>query len=183
MENELKQFISKRNFILQQGFDDPPKEMSTAQFSALQFQPRIVGSLVLIGVIFQSPSLFLVLSAVLWWSALLPQWNPFDILHNHTLGARPGAVHLKPAPEPRRFAQGMAGTFSLIIGALLLAQWNLAAFLFEAFFLAAVAALLFGHFCFGSFVFHLLHGRASFAKRTLPWVQNATCAENSCSWR
>ena len=182
MDNEPKQFTSKRNFILQQGLEDPPREMCSAQFSALQFQPRIVGGLVLLGVIFQSPSVFLVLSAILWWSALLPQWNPFDIIHNYKSGALPGAVLLKPAPDPRRFAQGMAGTFSLLIGVLLLAQWNLAAFLFEAFFLSAVAALIFGHFCFGSFVFHLLHGRASFAKRTLPWVQNAKCVENTCSW-
>lgn len=183
MENEPKRFISKRNFILQQGLDDPPGEMCSAQFSALQFQPRIVGCLVLLGVIFQSPSVFLVLSAILWWSALLPQWNPFDIFHNHTFGTLPGAVLLRPAPDPRRFAQGMAGTFSLLIGVLLLAQWNLAAFLFEALFLSAIAALVFGHFCFGSFVFHLLHGRASFAKRTLPWVQGAKCVESSCSWK
>ena len=90
MENEPRQFTSKRNFILQQGLDDPPREMCSAQFSALQFQPRIVGALVLLGVIFQSPSVFLVMSAILWWSALLPQWNPFDILHNHTLGATAG---------------------------------------------------------------------------------------------
>jgi hypothetical protein len=181
MENQSKQFTSKRNFILQQGLDDPPMKMCSAQFAALQFQPRIVGCLVLLGVIFQSPSVFLVLSAVLWWSSLLPQWNPFDIIHNFISGALPGAVLLKPAADPRRFAQGMAGTFSLVIGVLLLVQWNLTAFLFEAFFLSAVAALVFGHFCFGSFVFHLLHGRTSFAMRTLPWVENVKCVENSCS--
>jgi hypothetical protein len=74
----------------------------------------------------------------------------------------------------------MAGTFSLVIGTLLLLGWGWAAFFFEAFFLSAIAALMFGHFCLGSFIYHILHGRASFAMRTLPWVRNAKSVESSC---
>lgn len=159
------------NFILQQGLQEPSREFCPVQYSALQFQPRVVGVVLLAGVVLQSGAVFLALSALLWWSALLPRWNPFDALYNRTSGARPGSVSLGPAPAPRRFAQGMAGTFALAIGLSLLVGWRAAAYILEGVFVAAVAALVFGGFCFGSFVFHLLRGRAAFAKRTLPWVR------------
>jgi hypothetical protein len=41
-------------------------------------------------------------------------------------------------------------------------------------FLALSAILSFGGFCLGSFVYHLLRGRASFALRTLPWARGRT---------
>ena len=142
MGNGSKCFTTKHNFILQQGLSDVAQEICSAQFTALQFQPRMVASLVLLGIILQSAALFIMLSALLWWSALIPQWNPFDMIHNRIFGTRPGTVLLGPAPAPRRFAQGMAGTFSLVIGTLLLGGWGWAAFLFEALFLSAIAALM-----------------------------------------
>jgi hypothetical protein len=181
MENGSKCLTTKHNFILQQGLSDAPAETTSALFSALQFQPRIVASLVLLGVIIQSSALFLILSAILWWSALMPQWNPFDMIYNRIFGIRPESVLLRPAPAPRRFAQGEAGTFSLVIGTLLLLGWGRAAFFFETLLLSAIAALVLGRFCLGSFTYHVLHGRASFAMHTLPWVRNAKGVENSCS--
>jgi hypothetical protein len=133
------------------------------------FQPRLIGILTLLGVIFQSAWGFLVLSAILWWSALLPRWNPFDALYNYTMGTKKGAVRLDAAPDPRRFAQGVAGTFMLIIGASLLLDRTFIAYTFEALLLIAIATLVFGRLCFGSFIFHLLRGRAAFAMGTLPW--------------
>ena len=162
----------RRNFILQQGLQEPSPELCPVQYSALQFQPRVVGVVLLVGVVLQSAAVFLVLSALLWWSALLHRWNPFDAVYNRTVGAQPGAVSLRPAPAPRRFAQGMAGTFALAIGVSLLVGWRAAAYVLEGVFVAAVAALVFGGFCFGSFVFHLLRGRAAFARKTLPWVDD-----------
>lgn len=161
---------SKRNFILQQGFGDPLPRTCPLEYSALIFQPRIVGLLALLGVILQSPLVFLPLSAVLWWSALLPRWNPFDALYNRTLGARPDALRLTPAPAPRRFSMGMAGAFALAIGASLLLQWWVVAYVLEALLLIAAAAINFGKFCLGSLVYHLLAGHGAFARHTLPWV-------------
>lgn len=160
---------AERNFILQQGFHDPSPQSCLSEYSALVFQPRIVGLIVLLGIVLQSPPAFLILSAILWWSALLPRWNPFDALHNVTLGGRSGATRLAPAPAPRRFSQGMAGTFALAIGMLLILEWKTAAVVMEILLLIAVAALAFGKFCLGSFVFHLIRGRAAFARSTLPW--------------
>ncbi len=183
MEDEQKSTTAKHNFILQQGLTEPEGEACSVQFEALQFMPRIVAGWLVLGVILQSPAVFLLLSALLWWSALVPEWNPFDILYNLTFGARPAAVLLGQAPAPRRFAQGMAATFALLIGISLLFHWRGAAYVFQALFLGAVAALVFGRFCLGSFIYHLVHGRFCFAMRTLPWVQDGQAAAGSSCGR
>ena len=160
----------KRNFILQQGLPEPPTASCPLQYSALLFQPRLVALVVLAAVLLQSPLIFLALAGVLWWNALFPRWNPFDVLYNRIVAARTGHIPLSAAPAPRRFAQGMAGTFALSIGASLLMGWHVTAIVLEVILVLAVAALVFGSFCFGSFVFHLLLARWGFAKRTLPWA-------------
>lgn len=71
-----------RNFILQQGFPEPSSASCPFQYSALLFQPRVVGLVVLLGVILQEPVVFLALAAILWWSAAVPSLNPFDALYN-----------------------------------------------------------------------------------------------------
>ncbi len=163
----------KRNFILQQGFEEPSAASCPVQYSALLFQPRLVASVVLVAVVLKAPLIFLALAGVLWWSALFPRWNPFHALYNRIAAAEPGRITLSPAPGPRRFAQGMAGTFALAIGVSLLLGFHVTAIVLEVLFVLAVGALVFGGFCLGSLVFHLLLGRLAFAKRTLPWIRGA----------
>jgi len=158
----------ERNFILQQGLEDPGPQDTHPRFEALLFQPRLIGLAVLAGMALQSPAVFLGLWAVLWWNALVPRLNPFDALYNLTLGARPGAIRLGEAPAPRRFAQGMAGTFALAIGATLRLGWFTTAYVLEVFLGIAIVALVFGRFCLGSYIYHLLLGEAGFAGKTLP---------------
>ncbi|MEP6767049.1 MAG: DUF4395 family protein [Acidobacteriota bacterium] len=114
----------KRNFILQQGFSEPAAACCPPQYSALLFQPRLVGVVVLAGAALQEPRIFLALAAVLWWCALAPHWNLFEALYNRTVGRRPGGTPLSRAPAPRRFAQGMAGTLALAIGISLALGWK-----------------------------------------------------------
>jgi hypothetical protein len=140
----------ERNFILQQGLEDPVPKDTHPRFEALLFQPRLIGLAVLVGIALQSPAVFLGLGAVLWWNALLPRINPFDALYNLRLGSRPGAIRLGPAPAPRRFAQGMAGAFALAIGTMLQLEWFIAAYVLEAFLVVAIVALIFGRLCLGS---------------------------------
>lgn len=161
----------KRNFILQQGFEEPAPAVCPLQYSSLLFQPRIVFIWVAAGILFQSPAVFAALCAVLWWSALFPKLNPFDALYNRTIGSRPGALRLGPAPSPRRVAQTMAGAFALATALLIHAGFSLAAYVVEAIFLAALLALTIGGFCLGSFVYHLLRGHGRFARQTLPWAR------------
>jgi len=159
------------NFMKQQGFEDASARTCDFQYPALMFQPRVIGVLVLAGVLLQASTLFLTLSAVLWWSALMPSLNPFDRVYNSLVAARKGLPLLTAAPGPRRFSQGMAGTFMLLIWVSLLTGWDTLAWVLEGILLAALGALIFGAFCVGSFLFHLLTGNGAFAKRTLPWGQ------------
>jgi Domain of unknown function (DUF4395) len=93
-----------------------------------------------------------------------------NILYNRVIAAPRGKSMLSPAPPPRIFAQGMAATFMLLAGLALISGWMIAAWILEAFLVIAIAVLLFGKFCLGAYVYHLLRGNVSFANSTLPWA-------------
>ena len=157
------------NFVRQQGLQSASMESCAYQYPALMWQPRAIGVLVLVGLILQPWPYFLALGVLLWWNAAVPALNPFDALYN-VLVARPrGRLRLGPAPAPRRFAQGMAGTFMLGIGMSLRAGAYPLAWVLEGFLVVALAALIFGRFCLGSYLYLMLTGRADEAQRTLPW--------------
>jgi len=162
---------AKRNFILQLGFEDPAPAVCPLQYSALVFQPKIVLAAVVAGILFQSQAVFATLGALLWWSALFPKLNPFRALYNRTIGRRPGAFRLGPAPPPRRAAETEAGTIALTIALLIHAGFILSAYVVEATLLAAALAVAIASFCTGSFVYHLIRGNWRFAVRTLPWAR------------
>lgn len=162
---------SELNFVRQQGFRNVGADSCEHRFPALMFQPRIVGVIVALALVLQSGPLFLGLSAILWWNVLVPALNPFDALYNALIAGPKGFPRLTPAPSPRRFAQGMAATFMLVIGISLLSGWLAVAWTFEVLLATALAALIFGKFCLGSYIFHLLRHDAEFANRTLPWVR------------
>ncbi len=166
---EIAATPSELNFVRQQGWNDASAEGCAYQYPALMWQPRAIGVLVLVGVVLQTWPYFLALSALLWWNAILPRFNPFDALYNNLVAKPRGLPPLDPAPGPRRFAQGMAGTFMLAIGLSLLAGVRPLAWVLEALLAAALGALIFGRFCLGSYLFHVLTGRAGFANKTLPW--------------
>src|SRR5580704_14130539 len=105
------------NFMKQQGFPEEGASTCDLHFAGLNFQPQIVGTFVVVGIVLHSPVLFLVLSVLLWWAPLVP------------------------APGPRRFAQGMAGTTMLIVGFALLQGWTTTAWVFEPILVVAIAAL------------------------------------------
>jgi Domain of unknown function (DUF4395) len=162
---------SRINFIRQQGFEDADARSSEPLYMALMFQPCVVGILVVAGVLLQASPLFLTLSAVLLWSALVPALNPFDGLFDALVAAQtaiPG-----PAPAPRRFAQGLGGTLMLLIGLSLREDLETVAWVLEALVLVAIGLVVVGRFCLGSFVFHVLSGNGEFARRTLPWGRGA----------
>ena len=159
---------SARNFVAQQGVTNVDPAACEIMTSALLFQPRVVGVWALLGAVTRSGWVFVVLGIVLWWSALVPAANPFEWIYN-----RFGRHRVPPAPPPRRFSQGMAGTFALGIGAALLCGWTWTAIVAGAFFAVALVALNFGRLCLGSFVYHLMRGNVGFAMRTLPWGPGA----------
>jgi len=164
------------NFMMQQGFVEEPPDACDMHFEGLYFQPRIVFPGVIVAILLQlvsaslSAGLFLAISAVLWWNALMPARNPFERAYNRWVARPRGRLELAPAPGPRRFAQGMAAAFSLGAGLALLAGTAPLAWALQALMVVAFAALLFGRFCLGAYVYHLLKGRVAFANSTLPWA-------------
>ena len=70
---------SRVRFIRQQGVIT--LTVDNDLYSALMLQPRIIGVIVAIGIVTQSPPLFLILSVVRLWSALVVK----------KLRAKPGA--------------------------------------------------------------------------------------------
>ncbi len=159
-----------RNFILQMGFEDPAPAVRARQYSALVFQPKIVLIAVVAGILFQAPGVFAALGALLWWSALLPKMNPISALYNRTIGGRPGAFRLGPAPTPRRAAETEAGALALAIALLTYSGFTLAAGVLQAILLAAVLGVIIASFCTGTFLYHLARGHWGFVRKTLPWA-------------
>jgi hypothetical protein len=166
------------NFMKQQGFPEEPPDACNMHFAGLYFQPRIVFPLILVGITLGwlglhlvASLIFLVLAAVLSWNAMLPRSNPFELAYNRFVAPRRGLPLLAPAPGPRRFAQGMAAT--LLLGAAIaqLVGATLVAAVLEALLAVAFVALLFGRFCLGAYIYHLLRGRVAFANATLPWAR------------
>lgn len=147
---------SKDLFIRQQGLDAPPDPESEAiMYSALQFQPRLIGVLALAGVGLHSAAILLAVGATLLCGAIAPRWNPFNALYNYTLGAKRGSFLLRSAP-PRVFAEAMAGCLAVSIGVLLIFGQSGCAVVLETVFLTANATAIFSRFCFGACLFYWL---------------------------
>jgi hypothetical protein len=160
------------NFVRSQGFETnvPACEY---QFPALMWQPRMIGILTLLGVLLESGWYFIVLGAILWWNALVPRLNPFDAIYDHFVLKRKGHAAIGPAPAPRRFSQAIAGAFMLAIGLSLRFGSPALAWTFEVILMIFIAALVFGRFCAGSFLWYHLVGKRAFARKTLPWVRSS----------
>ena len=163
----------KLNFVRQQGVREATKQSCSYLYPALMWQPRAIGILVLIGVAIQSWAYFVLLGALLWWNVVFPRLNPFDALYNHFVAKRHSLPRLLQWPSPRRFgAQVLAGTSMLAIALSLYSGWRTVAWVLEAFLLVALAALIFGRFCLGSYLFLLVTGQGHYAKNTLPWARD-----------
>lgn len=148
---------SRVQFIRQQGF--AAQRADDELYSALMLQPRIVGATVALGIVVQSPLVFLALSAPLLWSALVPTSNPFDALYNRAVARPRGLRPLGTAPAPRRFAMGMAGSVALTIGIALVAGAAITAWVFEGLFAVAAVQVVFGDLCGAANLFNIVRGR------------------------
>ena len=158
-----------KNFMMQQGYTEEPDATCTAHFSALSFQPWVVGLLAALAILSQAAVIFLAISLVLWWNVASPEKNVFELFYNGFVAAPPGKPLLTRAPAPRLFAQGMAATFMLAIAVSLTVHWLIASIVLEGLLIPALMAMLYGRFCLGSFLYHLSRVKFAFACSTLPW--------------
>jgi hypothetical protein len=166
------------NFMRQQGFSEEPAGACDMHFEGLYYQPRRVFPIILVAIALQlvsvplAAALFFLISAVLWWNTLLPALNPFELAYNRRVAAPRGLPSLVPAPGPRRFAQAMAAAMTLGTGLALPSGRTTLVGVLESLLVVAFSLLLFGKFCLGAYVFHLLKGRIAFANSTLPWARH-----------
>src|SRR2546426_34081 len=130
------------NFMKQQGFTQEPPDRAALRFKGLQFQPTIVGSMMLVAIVTQSAAIFLLVSALLWLNVLVPAATPFEQVYTRVIARQRGRPPLTPAPGPRRFAQGMAAGFMLAAGLTLLQGLMTASYVFQGLIAVAYAALL-----------------------------------------
>ena len=129
-------------------------------YVALMFQPRTVAAVVALGVVLQSPWLFLGLSAVLWLGAIAPTRNLFDAVFNRLIACPGGLPRLGVAPPPRRFAQAVAATVALTVGAALLSGATLTAWVLEGFFVIGTMMVVLGRVCGPAVLYLRLTGAA-----------------------
>jgi hypothetical protein len=149
---------SEIQFIRQQGFSTVHPDHRL--YVALMFQPRTIACVMLLGLVLQSAWLFLALSAVVWWGTLFPTRNLFDAAYNRLIAYPRDLPPLGAAPAPRRFAQAMAATVSLAIGAALLSGATVTAWVFEGLFAVGTMAVVLGRVCAAANLYLLLTGTA-----------------------
>ena len=159
MRNSNSQFIRSLGYLEEHPADH--------LYWALMLQPRTVGALTVIGVLMQTPWLFLALSAALGWSALVPTRSLFDAIYNDGVARRQGLARLAAAPAPRRFAGGLAAMLTLAIGVALLTEAWSTAWALEAMMAVAVAAVVFGRSCAGAELYLALCRRWSNGESTI----------------
>jgi hypothetical protein len=116
-------------------------------YVALMFQPRTILGVVVLGIVLQSPWLFLGLSAALWWATMFPTQNLFDAIYSHGMAYPRGLQPVPTATAARRFAQGMAATLALAIGVALLSRATLTATVLEGLFAIGVTTVVVGRVC------------------------------------
>ena len=136
---------SEIRFIRQLGYTtaDPDHQL----YVALMFQPRTIAAVLAVGLVLQHSWLFLALSAALWWGAAVPKHNLFDAAYNRFFAYPRGLSPVGAAPAPRRFAQSVAATVALTIGAALLAGSTVTAWVFQGLFVIAIVGVVVGRFC------------------------------------
>jgi hypothetical protein len=150
---------SRIQFIRSQGFLNA--DADDRLYFALMLQPRIVGVMTVIGLLLQSPWLFLALSAALAWSAFVPARSLFDAIYNYVVARPRGLAPLQAAPAPRRFAGALASMLTLATGVALLTGARSTAWVLEALLTVAVAGVVFGRSCAGADLYNALSRRWS----------------------
>lgn len=150
---------ASRNLDLQ-GFDSLDSRAKSTYQLPLRFTPAVGTSLVLLGILLQSPGWLAGVALIALSGALFPAGMLIDLIYNNVVRHIFGAPTLPPTPKPRRF--------SYLLSTALLAG-SAAAFYFGipalGYLLAGMVAiggaiLSVSLWCLGSWIYRLIPGLA-----------------------
>jgi hypothetical protein len=91
-----------------QGFCDLGEEGKSRYARPLRFTPAVATTLVVIGLILQSPILLASMALVALSGVLFPRGMLIDLVYNLAIRHVSGSPRLPPTPTPRRFSYGIS---------------------------------------------------------------------------
>ena len=90
-----------------QGFDELPSGEEVRYAAMLRWTPAACTSLVVTGLVLQSPLILGATAAFALFGSLMPAAHPLDVFYNLTAARVLRTGPLPPSPAPRRFAAGI----------------------------------------------------------------------------
>jgi hypothetical protein len=169
MEDITMATLAQLKFVQQQGYLDAAQETCSPLYSALTAQPKMILVLMIVGTTLQFAPGFFGIAALLGLSALVPALNPFDAIYNIFVAGPKHLAKLRSSMPPRRAAQFMGMTMTLIIGFSMVLHCPIAAWAVQGFLILVLATASFGKFCLPTHIFFTLRGQWRFANQTVPW--------------
>ncbi len=126
---------------------------------ALRFSPAVCTTLIIVGLLLQSPIWLGVMAVVTIIGAILPRGHPVDLIYNFGVRYLFGAPPLPPNPKPRRFA--CVVTTLLLIASALSFQYGLSvlAFVLGGFLSAVLLVNTLTNWCLAAWMYGLFFGR------------------------
>jgi hypothetical protein len=144
-----------------QGFCGLSDEMKARYALPLRFTPAVATTLVVIGLVLQSPGLIGFMALVTLSGVLFPRGMVLDLVYNLGIRHLFGAPALPPTPTPRRFSYGISTVW--LVGSAVSYQYGLPVL---GFVLGATVAiggtiLTITLWCLGSWIYRLFFRRAT----------------------
>ena len=136
-----------------QGFCNLGEEGKSRYARPLRFTPAVATTLVVIGLILQSPVLLASMALVALSGALLPHGMVIDLVYNLAIRHVFGTPRLPPTPTPRRFSYGISTLWLTASAASFHFGLPLAGFLFGVPVAVGGAILATTLWCLGSWLY------------------------------
>lgn len=149
------------NCLNKQGFGDLDEEAKARYAWSLRFTPAVGTSLIVIGLLLQSPIWLAAMALVALTGALWPNGMLIDLVYNHGVRHIFHAPPLPATPKPRRFSYLLSTC--LLAGSALSFYYGLTAFglILGATVVLGGAILATTLWCLGSWVYRTLFERAA----------------------
>ncbi|MET3808416.1 hypothetical protein ABIB25_005445 [Nakamurella sp. UYEF19] len=144
-----------------QGFGGLDQQAKARQAWSLRFTPAVAVTLVVIGLILQSPIWLAAMSLIALTGALWPDGMLIDLLYNHIVRHLLHTAPLPPTPTPRRFSYLLSTV--LLAGSAISFQAGLTVLggILAAMVIIGGALLTTTLWCLGSWIYRTLFPRAA----------------------